>query len=92
MREMRVPGRVFGSVFDPGATDVPREAGWPTAELRRRGRGFQAVYHVTDEQREDMVRHARQWAEGLSYGVDRETAAEAHAVLCWALREEGMSA
>jgi hypothetical protein len=68
--ELRVPGAVFHECFDPMATAVPREEGWPEPERRRVGKGSQFRYRVSREQAEAMLEHARDLGEMWSYGVD----------------------
>lgn len=82
---MRVtmPGKVYSACFDPMATDVPSEEGWPDAHPLRRGRGFTYVYEVDAEQVTEMIDHAWVWGSGLAFGTDPETQAEARAVLRW---------
>jgi hypothetical protein len=50
-----VNGRAYFSCLDPMATGVPGEEGWPEAELRRVGRGYQAVYLCTVVQAKEIA-------------------------------------
>ena len=47
------------------------------------GKGYRAVYHVTEDQLDDMLYHAQTWGSGLAFGTDPDTQAEARAVLRW---------
>lgn len=84
-----MPGKVYNACFDPLATDVPRESGWPEAKPSRVGYGYQYTYNVTPEQLADMLDHAYTWGSGLAFGTDPYTAAEARAVLRWVAKSRG---
>jgi len=85
MPELRIPGAVYNECFDPYCTDVPREEGWPKSTTHRVGKGFQHRYIVTPEQREDMLQHAEDFGEAISYGVDDPTAGRM--IVRWVERE-----
>jgi hypothetical protein len=84
---LRMPGRVFAECFDPRATGVPAEMGWPEGTRRRSGRGVRVSFYVTPAQRIEMLDHAQDFAEALSGGVDPECAAAMRAVLRWVASE-----
>ena len=84
--ELRVPGAVYGEVFDPRATGVPGEYGWPDADrsIRRGKFGSTVVYdEVPIRVVREMLAHARDWGEGLSFGADPESMRSARRVVRW---------
>lgn len=68
--ELRVPGAIYRECLDPAATAVPRESGWPEADLVRVGHGWTAVYQVDPAVAAAIVDHVREMGEVWSWGVD----------------------
>jgi hypothetical protein len=88
MEELRIPGMVYDECFDPRATGVPKENGWPEpTRVVRRGFGHQLVYDVDRATALDMAEHAIEWGDTLSFGVDPDMARVAKRVAQWGRHE-----
>lgn len=88
MVEVRMPGRVYDECFDPLATDVPDEEGWPSPEQFKIGGGRQFRYMVKPADAVEMLDHAEVFGEAISSGVD-DGGAAGRMVLRWVARERG---
>lgn len=80
MTTIRVSGKAYWAACDPGASEVPREEGWPVPTCRRVGKGLQFEYPYSPELAEQIASHMQLVGEGLMYG-EAETRVEARALL-----------
>jgi len=83
MKRLVVSGKTYRACLDPSTTQVPSESGWPEPVVfKRRGKGIQVVYQLTESQWSEMVEHIRDIGELFaSLPHDPDSQAEGRACL-----------
>lgn len=82
--KLTIPGTIYDDCLDPLATSVPKEAGWPTPKLRRKGLGKQAIYETDEITARCIIQHIANRADDMAYGVDPEMSRMARTMRRWA--------
>jgi hypothetical protein len=83
MVELRVPGSVYWFCLDPGVSEIAKDTGW-SADVVRRGRGWQAIYVVSEEDRLAIIEWVRNCAAGLIGACGAGEDNDARVALRWA--------
>lgn len=81
---LSVPGAIYSECFDPLATDVPGESGWPEPRRVKAGFGYRYTYEVSRAVAQDMLDHAKDLGESwVGGGVEPETQKSGVRILRW---------